>query len=323
MSPADVGHNLVPWGDEDGACVHCTLTASSSQQLRATTTVPGVAKDDSVTLDPKKTGTANQYHPKIERDTITNAWGSKEASLLVYAGITAMDQFKLFCPEELRLVDSLLDKTECTSTAPEGGKQETEDAAITTVADNVEEVAAGGASLKGTAKTKRVKVDVFRCSFCLLCEDCCATTSSFAFGSSPVVASCPAGGPNGGPLHQHPLVLERSANAPQPRSCSVGGPYCDGTSQAMWVCCTAATNTTRVAAAAAAGGVDVAGGSLCAYEARSRNVFAVCANCVARPPPDNFTRSGRAGGIADLVRARAPCSLSFGLSERFISSCLT
>ena len=103
---------------------------------------------------------------------------SKEASLLVYAGITAMDQFKLFCPEELRLVDSLLDKTECTGTAPEGGKQETEDAAITTVADEVEEVAAGGASLKGTAKTKRATVGVFRCSFCLLCEDCCAAPSS-------------------------------------------------------------------------------------------------------------------------------------------------
>ena len=135
MTPADVGHNLVPWGDEDGACVHCTLTASLSQQLRAAN-VPGVVKDDSVTSDPKKTGTANQYHPKIDREAITtrsqpwiaqNNLPSKEASLLVYAGITAMDRFKLFCPEELRLVDSLLDKTECTSTAPEGGKQETEE----------------------------------------------------------------------------------------------------------------------------------------------------------------------------------------------------
>ena len=34
LTPADVGHNLVPWGDEDGACVHCTLTACLSQQLR-------------------------------------------------------------------------------------------------------------------------------------------------------------------------------------------------------------------------------------------------------------------------------------------------
>ena len=59
-----------------------------------------------MTSDPKKTGTANQYHPKIEEgnhDAVAtwiaqNNLPSKEASLLVYAGITAMDQFKLFCP---------------------------------------------------------------------------------------------------------------------------------------------------------------------------------------------------------------------------------
>ena len=282
--------------------------------------------------DPKKTGTANQYHPRVERDTITtrsSPWiaqtplPSPKASLLVYAGITAMDQFKSFCPEELRLIDSPLDKTECTSPCPEGGTRETEYAAITAVANEVEGGSADGKSSEGRAKTKRTKTGVFRCSFCLLCEDCCAipSSSASAFGSRPVVASCPAGGPNGGPLHQHPLVLERNRPALQ-RWCSVRGPHCVGTAQAMWVCCTAAINTAGTAAAAAAA-AGVAGGFSCAYDVGGRDVFAVCAECVARPPPDDFTRSGRVGGIADLVRARALCSFSFVLPERFMSSCLT